>query len=98
LPKSYQPGIYVEISGKTQPNGAVLVRQIRLRTIDISGMLNGVRPQGWLIDSANITVPASARITGRIQTGRWVHATIYRQVGLGLVAASITIDPGPFIR
>ena len=70
------PGMVVEVEGFTQPEGWVEAVEIYLRNFKITGVVESITPDIWVISGEEIQIDSDSQIDSNIQVGQWVVVQI----------------------
>ncbi len=68
-------GSYVEVKGQLQGGSGLSVETMELRLFNISGILDSITDQEWVVSGVKILVMENTQITGTPEVGRGVYLT-----------------------
>ncbi len=68
-------GSYVEVKGQLQSGSGLSVETMELRLFNISGFLDSMTDQEWVVSGVKILVMENTQITGKPEVGRRVYLT-----------------------
>jgi hypothetical protein len=89
-----QPGDYVEVQGVLQPDGSVLASQIQERQVDISGKLEAIGPNNWIVSGITFAVHPETQILGAPTVGSTIHIHAFWLADGSLIAQLVEVTGG----
>lgn len=87
-----EPGWYLLVEGELQPDGTILARQVQPREYTISGKLQRIQEQQWLVDGVTIQVPPEAIVMGTPKIGKQIQGKAFRSLDDNLVARWVKVE------
>ncbi len=84
-------GRIVEVSGMTEPGGAIRAQSIRLRGFELTGLVEEIDERDWVIEGEDVFVPSDAHVDPGIGPGARVVAQVRVDDDGEYVARSITL-------
>ena len=88
-----EPGWYLLVEGELQPDGTILAHQVQPREYTVSGKLQRIQEQQWLVDGVTIQVPPEAIVMGTPKIGKQIQGKAYRSLDDNLVARWVKVEP-----
>ncbi len=88
---NFKVGYFVEVQGSLHPDGSVLAERIRLRTFDISGKVQTVQPDRWIVNGVWLYVTPDTMMQAPVQAGHQVHVQAVLRLDGSLEAQSVNI-------
>jgi len=85
------PGEYVDVHGTPAPGGRVLVESIAGRVEKVSGPLQQIDSNTWMVDRLSLRVTGETHITGNPQLGDEVQAQVTRREDGSLEADTVVV-------
>jgi hypothetical protein len=89
-----QPGDYIEVQGMLQPDGSVLASQVQERQVDVSGKLEAIETNNWIISGITFVIHPETQILGAPTMGATVHVHAFWLPDGSLLAQLIEVTGG----
>jgi hypothetical protein len=90
-----QPGIYVGVQGVLQEDGSVRAERIWGREFDLSGTVQEITGETWVVGGVPLLVPAQIAQSGTAPVGSLVRVRVMQMADGSLVARSLDLAALP---
>ena len=93
-----KPGIYVGVEGLLQADGSVKAARIWGREFELSGIVQGIAGELWVVGGVPINIPANVALPGLAPVGSQVIVRVMQKADGSLVARSlelVALPPAP---
>lgn len=88
-------GVVVDVQGLLQSDASVLARRIQARQFDISGRLQSITTEGWLVDGILVTLNESTLYQGQVGVGSRLSISAFILADGRLLARLVQVLDNP---
>jgi hypothetical protein len=86
-----EPGMVVQVAGVLQPDGVVRAKRIQPREYRLSGKIQRIQDELWIVDTIPIRVTPETILRGEAAAGSRAELVVYRLLDDSLVARWIEV-------